>query len=105
MTDRASVDIAAKRPDFANAKKELGTFSGDRHYFNAELLQVTHRISCPAPERNSTATKPIDRLSAPTRGSACPSKLSSEKVPVPVRPQWGQQSATAQAVNAVIVRV
>jgi hypothetical protein len=32
-------------------------------------------------------------------------KLLSETVPVPVRPQWGQQSATAQAFNAVIMRV
>jgi hypothetical protein len=32
-----------------------------RRYFNAELLQVTHRISCPAPGRSSTAPKPLDR--------------------------------------------
>jgi hypothetical protein len=70
-------------------------------YFNAELLQVTHRMSCPAPRRNSTATKPLDRLSTRRRGS--PSASSSEAVPVPVRPQWGQQSETAQAVNALIV--
>ena len=70
-------------------------------YFNAELLQVTHRISCPAPGRSSTATKPLDSLSTLRRGPACPFKPSSETVPVPVRPQWGQQSPTAQAFNAV----
>jgi hypothetical protein len=78
---------------------------GDRRYFTAELLQVAHRISCPTPERNSTATKPIDRLSTLTHSFAGRSKLLSETIPVPVRPQWGQQSATAQAFNAVIMQV
>jgi hypothetical protein len=72
-------------------------------YFNAELLQVTHRISCPAPGRSSTAPKPPDRLSTRRRDPACPFKPPSETVPVPVRPQCGQQSATTQAFNAVIV--
>ena len=43
---------------------------GDRRYFNAELLQVAHRIPCPTPKRNSTATKTIDRLSTLTRSFA-----------------------------------
>ena len=78
---------------------------GHRRYFTAELLQVAHRISCPTPERNSTATKPIDSLSTLTHSFAGRSKLLSETIPVPVRPQWGQQSATAQAFNAVIMQV
>ncbi len=70
-----------------------------RRYFNAELLHVTHRISCPAPGRSSTARKPLVRL----RTRRC-DPTPSETVPVPVRPQCGQQSATTQVFNAVIVK-
>jgi hypothetical protein len=90
-------------PHFGLTSPDL--MPGDRRYFTAELLQVAHRISCPTPERNSTATKPIDRLSTLTHSFAGRSKLLSETIPVPVRPQWGQQSATAQAFNAVIMQV
>ena len=69
-------------------------------YFNAELLQVPHRISCPAPGRNCTTTKPLDNPSTRRRGSPCPSEASSETLPDPVRPQCGQRSATVQALNA-----
>jgi hypothetical protein len=66
-------------------------------YFNAELLQVAHRISGPAPGRNSTVMKPVDNPSTRRLGTFCP---SSETVPKPVRPQCGQRSATVQALNA-----
>jgi hypothetical protein len=71
-------------------------------YFNAELLQFSHRMSCPAPGRNSTATKPPDMLSTRRRGFPCPSEVSSENVPVPVRPQCGQRSARGQALDAFV---
>jgi uncharacterized Zn-binding protein involved in type VI secretion len=71
-------------------------------YFNAELLQVEHRISCPAPgARLSTTTKPLDRLSTRRRGSAEP---SSDTLAVPARPQWGQRSVIVQVSNAAIVQ-
>jgi hypothetical protein len=41
-------------------------------YFNAELLQVAHRISCLAPGLNSTITKPLDNPSTRRRGSIWP---------------------------------
>jgi len=69
-----------------------------RRYFNAELLQVPHRISCPAPARNWTTTKPLDNPS--TRRRVSSSEASSETTPDPVRPQWGQRSETIQALDA-----
>jgi hypothetical protein len=37
--------------------------TGMVHYFNAELLQVEHRMSCPAPRtRLSTTTKPGEKV-------------------------------------------
>ena len=66
-------------------------------YFNAELLQALHRMSCPAPGLNATTTKPLDNPSTRRRNS---SEASSETAPDPVRPQWGQRSATVQALNA-----
>jgi hypothetical protein len=63
-------------------------------YFNAELLQVAHRMSLPG-TRLAITTKPCEGLSMKTR----PPQPLSKADAVPTRPQCGHSSATAHLVG------
>jgi hypothetical protein len=83
----------------APCQTRLGMKPSPHAYFNAELLQVAHRMSWPE-ACLATTTKPCDGLSMKTRPSQPPSKADA----VPMRPQCGHSSATAHLVGGVSVK-
>ena len=71
MRELEREQITAPPAQTCQARPRSPTTSASR-YFNAELLQVAHRISCLAPGRVSTTTKPLDNPSTRRRGSLWP---------------------------------
>ena len=105
MSQRASESASRPRPGFATFS--VAPNAGAPALFHCGA--IASRASNILPDsgaqfhRDETNRQTVDANITPSFAGR--PKLLSKTVPVPVRPQWGQQSATAQAFNAVIMQV